>query len=261
MAETARGLVGQLLDALRPGLLRGSSQDRAQVKGDGSLVTVADRATDEQILRTIQRRFPTHEVISEERETVYGGAEWCWVVDPLDGTTNFVRGLPAWCVSIALTHQGWPVLGVIDLPAWGRRLEAITGRGAYMNGQPISVTDADWSDQVRLQHALVAVSSGIGRHYVMDLPLRPRALGSAGVNISLVAQGLAVASVHPSPSLWDIAAGVLLVEEAGGVILSVDAEPPFPLQVGVDYAARRLRFVAAAGEETARRTLQATRPR
>lgn len=257
----ARAFVCDLLDDLGPRLVSRAGDAAVEVKADGSLVTPADVETDEAIARAVGEAFPGHALVSEELDTTYRGEEWCWVVDPIDGTTNFVRGLPSWCVSIALTHDGRPVLGCVDAPALGHRYLAVAGEGATVDGRPLSVRDVDWDDHARLRNTLLMVSSGVGKHYVLDLPLRPRALGSAALHVCEVAAGVAVASLHTSPKLWDIAAGLLLLEEAGGAVMPVHLDPPFPMTGGTDYAVNPFRFVAAASDGSARRVLEGIEPR
>jgi myo-inositol-1(or 4)-monophosphatase len=261
VVDAARSLTHGLLDELGRDLLEDFGGAPADLKDDGSLVTPADVEANDRIVTAIADRFPGHEVVSEELGTTYEGGEWCWVVDPIDGTTNFVRGLPAWCVSVGLAFQGWPVVGVVDAPALARRYEAVRRGGSFRDGNRLAVRDVDWSDPVTLKNDVVAGSSGLGRHYVIDLPLRPRVVGAAALHLCLAAEGAVVAAIHPSPKVWDVAAGLLIVEEAGGVMLDVGEDPPFPLRAGVDYARVEHRFVVAASEQTARRVLNGLRPR
>lgn len=260
VTDDARRFVMDLLDDLGPDLARRAGAHDAEVKPDGSLVTDADVESNERIVAAVAERFPGHGMVSEELGATYDGDEWTWIVDPIDGTTNFVRGVPYWCVSIALAFQGEPVVACVDAPARGERYLAWRGGGAWVGDRLLHVRDEDW-DGPRVKHALLAVSSGVGKSYVLDLPLRPRAFGAAALNLCVVASGVAVATLQNSPKLWDVAAGWLLVEEAGGVNVPVDSEPPFPLEVGTDYADRSFRFVAAASEETARRVIEGIRAR
>lgn len=258
--DDALAFAHSLADAVAPDLLAWFGDARPEIKVDGSLVTVADVATNERIVETITGRYPSHGVVSEELETTYDGSEWCWVVDPIDGTTNFVRGVPMWSVSIALAYHGWPVLGLVDVPAAGRRYHAVQDGGAFRDGHRLAVVDTDLTDPVAVDNALVAVSAGIGRHYTMDVPLRPREMGSAALHLCMVADGSVVASVHPGPRVWDIAAGHLLVREAGGTFVDISRVPPFPMEPG-DHTTRPYRFVAAASDTTAKSVAEGIHPR
>lgn len=209
----------------------------AKIKRDGTLVTQADLEADRFITDAIQQRYPDYDIISEELNTRYEGAPWCWIVDPLDGTTNFAQGVPIWGVSIALAYAGWPVMGVIDFPTLGLRYHAVKGAGAFENDQPIEVMPAvGWDDSPRLRNELVAVCSRTVQRYTADIPMKPRILGSAAFNFCLTAAGIALASMEATPKVWDMAAGWLLVHEAGGVVVQLEGAPIFPLAAGQDYA-------------------------
>ena len=119
-------------------LLQGFGKVTASQKADGSLVTQTDHAVDDFVTNELSRAFPDHAVLSEERDTTYSPIQdFTWVIDPLDGTTNFARGLPIWGVSIALLFQGSPVVGVLAFSSLHENYSAITGGGAMQNSLPI----------------------------------------------------------------------------------------------------------------------------
>ena len=107
----------------------------ASVKGDGSVVTGADEDIDRYLCRQIRARYPTHGILSEEGNTVYEGKELTWVVDPLDGTTNYALGVCYWGCSIALVAERGPLVGVLVMPALDLEFWALEGKGAYLNGE------------------------------------------------------------------------------------------------------------------------------
>lgn len=259
LLDEAESFVHGLADDLRPGLLAVFGDAAGEFKDDDTMVTAADVETSERIAAAVGERFPSHGIVSEEADTVFDGSEWCWVVDPIDGTVNFVRGVPTWTVSIALAFRGRPVLGLVDAPAIDRRYGAVSGRGARRDGRRIAVRDADLHDPVTVDNTLIATSSGIGRHYTLDLPLRPRELGSAALHLALVADGSVVASIHAGQRAWDIAAGQVLVTEAGGALVHHDESATFPMQPGADQADNHHRFVAAASNDTGRAVLDNVR--
>lgn len=208
----------------------------ATVKGDGTLVTQADLEADRLIAGAIQRRYPNHAIVSEELDTVYEGAPWCWIIDPLDGTTNFAQGVPIWGVSIALAYEGWPVMGIASFPTLGTRYHAVKGAGAFQNGQAINVWPAArWTDSSSLRNELLAVCSRTLQRYTVDVPMKLRVIGSAAYNFCLTASGVCAASIDLTSKAWDMAAGWLLVQEAGGVVVSLEGHPMFPLVAGRDY--------------------------
>ncbi len=263
--DAALPFVEDLADGLRPWLLERFGRQEAEVKADGTLVTEADVNADERIAAALRDRFPEHEVVSEELGTTFHGASWCWVVDPIDGTTNFVQGNPSWSVSIALAYEGQPVLGLVDAPALNTRYRAVVSRGAvagrdeFAEGDGLGASDLDWSEPGRVGNALLGLSSSLGRSYVLDKPLKPRVLGCESLHLASVAEGTMVASMHAGVRPWDVAAGIVLVLEAGGAVVAVSGEAPFPMRPGYDQAERDLWFVAAASDHTARQVIAAIR--
>ena len=118
---------------------------RTEFKGRRELVTVADREAERVVVEGLQARFPDHAILAEEGVLTPKGkpsleSEWLWLVDPLDGTTNFVHGLPFYCVSLALARAGQPVIGVVHAPALGSTWTGWQGGGAFRDGRPLQVT-------------------------------------------------------------------------------------------------------------------------
>lgn len=226
-------------------------------KVDGSPVTAADVAAERQLVDAIRRRFPAHGILSEEEHSHYQDHEWTWIIDPLDGTTNYANGLPYWAVSMALAHQGTPVLGMVHLPMPGETYHAVRERGAFLNGYRIQTAPATRFHA----NAFKAVYSHAQKRYTLDaLPGKPRIYGSAAYNFCLVARGTCLLGLEPGAKVWDIAAGWLLVEEAGGVVRHYDDEAVFPLAPG-DYAARSLAVMCAANESLWQQARARVQPR
>ena len=196
-------------------------------KVDGSLVTQMDHAVDAFITGELTKAFPDHAVLSEERNTHYDpSARYTWVVDPLDGTTNFARGLPIWGVSLGLFERGVPILGMLSFPSLHEKYEASHQQGAFFNGRRLSTeADATVSDQ----HFLM-LCTRTPRRYTINTPLKPRMLGSAAYHIATVASGSALAAIESTPKLWDLAAALLILTEAGGCYQRIEGQQPiFPL--------------------------------
>jgi myo-inositol-1(or 4)-monophosphatase len=202
-------------------------------KGDVDLVTEADRASEDRIVRIVGKRFPDHSILAEEGGGTAAGrdAEFLWVVDPLDGTTNFAHGLPIWSVSIGVLRDGVPFAGVVLDPSRGECFRALRGEGAWLDGSRIRVSDADTLDRALLVTGFPydIRSSAVNNldHFERFL-LRSRAvrrLGSAALDLAYVAcgrfDGFWELKLHP----WDMAAGALLVEEAGGRVTKFGGEP------------------------------------
>lgn len=201
-------------------------------KGAVDLVTAADRAAEALIARGLAEAFPGDDFLGEETgASGRGDASWRWVVDPLDGTTNFVHGLPRFAVSIGAWFQGEPTLGVITAPAEGHVYVAATGRGASKDGVPIRVSTTD-----TLGDALLATGFPYDRRDTVDELLRPlraallagrgiRRMGAAALDLVDVARGAFDGYWEPRLSPWDVAAGVVLVREAGGCVTGFGGAP------------------------------------
>ena len=237
--ERALTVVHELLDEVGPGLAAAAGTIAMETKGDGTPVTELDRATDLRLSEGLVAAFPGHEVVSEERTTSASGAPWTWVIDPIDGTSNFISGLPAWGVSVALCRDGAPVLGVIDAPAMGVRWAAVHGGGTRRDGRRVEVRrDVDWDDPSRSHVPVMLTSSAARRIAGTGLSCNPRLIGAVALDLAHVAEGSASAAVSWLPHVWDVAAGMVLVTEAGGVIAQRGEAPLLPLVAGTDYGAR-----------------------
>ncbi len=231
----------------------------ARRKRDGTLVTQADEQADALISRRIQERLPGHNVLSEEQTTTYDpSVEYTWVVDPLDGTTNYARGLLIWGVSIGLLRYGRPVLGVVHFPMLNELFTGLAGQGAWLNGQPIVTAPETQMDD---QH-LYTKCTRTHRYFHVDIPLKPRMLGSAAYHMLKVADGTALAGIESTPKVWDLAGAHIVVTEAGGQIRYLDGSRIFPLPgQALDYAARSKPVLAAANPILFQAVRAAIRPR
>lgn len=195
-------------------------------KADGTLVTKTDEAIDRLISSRIHAAYPDHLVLSEEQSTRYNAnVEYTWVVDPVDGTTNFARGLPVWGVSVALLCGGAPVVGVVDFPVVGERFTACTGCGAWRSGEAIHTAAATEVDDEQI----LMKCTRTDRHFRIQTPLKARILGSAAYHLCKVADGTALAGIEATPKVWDLAAAYLVVVEAGGLVQTWSQTPIFPL--------------------------------
>lgn len=214
---------------------------QADEKNDGSLVTQADRWSDETLRRAIATTFPTHGVLSEEVEHIFPDTEWCWIIDPLDGTTNFARGIPLWAISLGLLYRGTPVFGYVYLPPLNLSFHGywyadsgLTGpTGAFMNHQPIHASAADPSGNQFFN--VCARSLEVLKNPV---PCKIRMLGVATYNLLTIASGAVLAGVEATPKIWDIAAVWAITQAAGAVWVALESDPIFPLQPGVNYGKR-----------------------
>jgi histidinol-phosphatase len=189
-------------------------------KPDLSPVTDVDRTVETALRRRLAVARPGHAVLGEEQGDDPGdGTGWQWVLDPVDGTKNYVRGLPVWATLVALKHRGHTVVGVVSAPALGRRWWATAGQGAFADGSPIRVSAVATLDDAFLSYASLSgwEARGLGEAFLALARRcwRTRAFGDFWSHV-LVAEGAADLAVEPEVSLWDLAAVKLIVEEAGG---------------------------------------------
>ena len=201
-----------------------------QYKGDVDLVTVADREAEKLIIDRLRARWPRHDVIGEEGTRHESGSDFLWYVDPLDGTTNFAHSFPVFCISIGLEHQGKLIAGVIYDPMRDELFAAERGKGAYLNQRRMKV-----SQIANLSEALVATGFPSHKrhknpniHFYHQITLRThgvRRAGSAALDLAYVAAGRVDGFWEFNLNAWDVAAGVLLVEEAGGRVTRFDGQP------------------------------------
>ncbi|MBZ5666688.1 MAG: inositol monophosphatase [Acidobacteriia bacterium] len=196
---------------------------KIEYKGAVDLVTVADRESEALILEHIRKLFPTHDVMGEEGTRLETGSEYKWYVDPLDGTTNFAHGYPVFCVSLAVERLGKRIAGVIYDPTRDEMFSAELGGGARLNESAIQV-----STTANLGECLVGTGfPSQKRHknpniyFYHQLTLRThgvRRAGSAALDLCNVASGRYDGFWEFNLNPWDTAAGVLIVEEAGGKV-------------------------------------------
>ena len=217
-----------------------------RLKGEVDLVTEADQRSEALILEVIEARFPKDAVLAEESGGVLNDeCEWNWVIDPLDGTTNFVHGLDHFAVSIGVLCRGVPTLGVIGIPARDEVYWAARGQGAWGPRGRLRVTEEE-----ALGSALVATGFPYDRRELADSLASTvrealtrargvRRMGAAALDLLGVARGQFGGYWERGISAWDVAAGLVMVEEAGGTVTDHDGQAITDLQAG--------RFLASNG--------------
>lgn len=250
--ETTATIVGKQL-------LKDFGYATADEKADGTLVTESDKWADQEITEAIAASFPTHGILSEEGQHVFPDTKWCWVIDPLDATTNFTRGIPIWGVCIGLLYRGTPVFGYIYLPTWNYAFhgfcyektatsqedeEEIGDRlGAFLNNRPIRPSE----DKLSGNHFFNLCSRSAA--VAPNLPSKIRMLGMASYNFLTVAMGASIGGIEATPKIWDIAAAWAIVKAAGAVWLPLESEPIFPLKVGEDFGDRSFPTLIVSRQE------------
>lgn len=224
--ETAREAGGLLLEKFGRNI-------KVSKKGDINLVTEADLASEKLIIERIKSYHPQHSILAEEsgEAVIIGGSnKWKWIIDPLDGTTNFAHGYPCFCVTLALEHEGKIVIGVTYDPTRNELFAAERGQGASLNNKPIRVSAA-----ASLSESLIVTGfpydfkkrEDFARH-LTEFLLQSRGVrrdGSAAIDMAYVACGRFDGFWEEGLNPWDVAAGLLLIEEAGGRVTYYDDTP------------------------------------
>jgi myo-inositol-1(or 4)-monophosphatase len=221
------------------------------LKNQSELVTQADPLCQEIIINHIRKSFPTHGILAEEGP---GDAmlllppttpcDIWWIIDPIDGTNNYAHGLLCFCVSIGVFHEGRPVAAVIYDPTTDSLFTAAKNTPACCNGQNIQTGCEPVSSFASFavdSHLDPSIESAVIQ--IMRLT-RFRCLGSTALNMAYVAKGAFVGAITISAKLWDIAAGALLVEQAGGIVTTFDGRAVFPVDLS-HYKTQRFRLLSA----------------
>ncbi|MCM1348096.1 MAG: inositol monophosphatase [Firmicutes bacterium] len=221
----------QLLDAARQMALEAGREQmkyfrsghlKVDVKcNESDIVTEADKASEAVILNAIARQFPSHEILSEESGSLGGDSDYRWVIDPLDGTTNFRSGLPNFSVSIGIQYRGETIVGVVYAPYLNEMFCSIKGEGSTLNGNPIHCSSIP-----SLDRAVLATGFPIDKNNNPDNNLENtarilphirglRRLGSAALDLCYTAAGFLEGYWEMNLHEWDVCAGLLIAEEAG----------------------------------------------
>ena len=207
---------------------------KPQTKPDFSLVTEADVQADNLLTREILEAYPEDALLSEElhHTSPNDTTGAVWVIDPLDGTTNFSLGLAYWGTSIARVEDGFPTLAVMHFPLLGETYTAVRNHGATFNGNVMRVKAPDPQDK----STFFVCCSRTYRNYNVGIRYKTRILGSAAYSFCAVARSMALIAFEARPKIWDVAAAWLIVQEAGGCIATYDESSPFPIIPGTDYS-------------------------
>ncbi|MEZ4606388.1 MAG: inositol monophosphatase family protein [Deinococcales bacterium] len=201
----------------------GGQLDIATKSSDSDLVTQADKESEAKIREIILSKYPDHTVLGEEQGQSLGESRYRWIVDPLDGTLNYAHGFPFYCVSIALEIEGQVVVGVVLDSVHHELFSAMHGQGAFCNGRPIKTTN-----QRQLSQSMLATGFSYHQPTLLEnvdlfkkVHLQCRAVrrpGAAALDLCYVACGRLDGFWELKLNAWDVAAGILIVQEAGGSV-------------------------------------------
>jgi len=198
---------------------------KAKRKSSGQLVTDADIKSEKRIIESISNEFPEHSILSEEAGEIRRNSYYKWIIDPLDGTNNFAYGFPHFGVSIALEHQSELILGIVYLPFFNELYVAEKNGGASKNSKPISVSEKGLSDAFMIYESELYFNDKEPLRKLdrlIDAVFTTRVFGAPSLDLVSVASGEADICIHLTVEPEDIAAGGLIVEEAGGKVTDLD---------------------------------------
>jgi len=211
---------------------------RASIKNGREMVTTADRLCQQLIIDRITQDYPSHGFIGEEGEdgAVFkhppaGSESVWWVIDPIDGTNNYAHGMMCFCVSIAAVCDGLPIVGVIFEPATGSMYTAAKDTAAKLNGSEITASQEQINEFASFgidSHFGPELADGIGK---IIRQTRFRNLGTTAMHLAYVAKGSFLGTITSIARIWDIAAGTIIIENAGGIVTDIAGAKIFPVDM------------------------------
>lgn len=230
-------------DEIGAHLMSAFGKATAEQKTDGSLVTQYDKWADAELRDRIAKTFLDHGVLTEEAEHIFPDTDWCWVIDPIDGTTNFARGVPLWGISLGLLYKGTPVFGHVYIPPIAQHFHGFfpgasgldMPEGAFANNQPLCIGQ-DCPNSTPSNTRLFSLCARSLKVLQNPFPCKIRMLGVATYNLLTVASGVSLGAVEATPKIWDIAAVWAITQAAGASWINLDGQAAFPLKVGKDYS-------------------------
>ncbi|MEE9191954.1 MAG: inositol monophosphatase [Candidatus Aerophobetes bacterium] len=206
-----------------------------------TLVTDVDIEAEKEMIKLIHRECPHHDIVGEEGTAERKKSHYRWLIDPLDGTHNYIRGIPIFGVSVALEYKDEVVLGVINLPYFNELFRAEKGNGALLNGERIFVSKRNLPETMAVYDSTLRDDKGLKISFLEKLVGRVftiRSLGSAAIHHSLLARGSVDLIVEYEEGPWDFSAGALLVEESGGRVTDME---------GCSWSPYMPRYIASNG--------------
>lgn len=197
------------------------------------LVSIADKAVEALIIREITKKFPDHDIFGEETGHAGKNSEFCWIIDPIDGTQSFVKYHPYYSISIAIYKNGRPYAGAVNAPALGRLFTALAGQGAYMNGSAIHVSGCTTLEEAACATGFARLRENkvgpVLEKFNRILPgLRDiKRCGSAALDLAFTAAGIYDGYWEEGLQLYDMAAGIVIAREAGATVCDFNGKEDF----------------------------------
>ena len=224
LSEQQLTAVHQLLDRVAERQRQDFGSSSSELKSDGTLITTCDRWSDAAILSGLAAIAPGEGVLSEEGSQCVPSTRAFWVVDPLDGTTNFAAGIPYWAISVARWVDGAPAEVFLDVPSLRQRIVAIRGQGAWRNGKRLTAlmrSNANSACISLCSRSIRVLQQRPDRRF----PGKIRLLGVASLNLLSVAMGQTVGALEATPKIWDLAAAWLVLSELGCPLIWLNKHP------------------------------------
>ena len=239
--------IHELVDEVGTRQLQDFGQINSDIKPDGTLITECDRWSDKTIVQGLDRIANGEGVLSEEGNKSIPSSSEYWVVDPLDGTTNFAAGIPYWAISIARFANGQPETALLDIPALKKRILAIKGKGVWLNNKALKPESRFKrnSDCISLCSRSIKV---LQKKPEKSFPGKIRLLGVSSLNMTSVAIGQTIAALEATPKIWDIAAAWLILEELNCLINWLETNPQDILS-GTDLTSVNFPLLTASSED------------
>ncbi len=204
------------------------NRNNIRLKAKHEIVTKYDLLAEKMIIQGIKKHFPDHQILGEEGGLSKNKSDFLWIIDPIDGTTNFSIHNPLWSISVALLYKKKVVLGIVLVPILNELFIAENGRGAYLNDKKIKVSDTKKDKNINTfchSRKKSDIKKAIKYFSYQKLKgLDCRQMGSAAIELAYVACGRVDSILIPGAKSWDVAAGALLVEEAGGIVTDFEGK-------------------------------------
>ena len=243
----------KLVDEVGTRQLKDFGHINSDIKPDGTLITECDRWSDNTIVQGLDRIASGEGVLSEEGNKLIPSSSQYWVVDPLDGTTNFAAGIPYWAISIARFTNGQPETALLDIPALKKRILAIRGKGVWLNSKPLKP-----ESRFKKNSECISLCSRSIKVLQMkpeqSFPGKIRLLGVSSLNMTSVAIGQTVAALEATPKIWDIAAAWLILEELNCLINWLETNP-LDIVSGTNLTSVNFPLLAASSEDQMKKML------
>lgn len=220
------------------------NSSQIETKSKNNYVTEVDKLSEETIIKIIKSIYPDHSIFAEESGDDNISSDYRWIIDPLDGTTNYIHGVPFFCISIALEYQGEIILGVIYDPVRNEMFYAEKGKGAYLNSEKIHVSKKEDISTSVITVGFPYKSYHNIEHYINTLTKiagrcsNIRKVGSSAIDLAYVAAGRFDGYWELDLGQWDIAAGIILIQEAGGIVTDTEGDKNF-MQTGNTVASNK----------------------